>query len=224
MRGLYIATRATPGNCRNLHNETSAGMPNKVMRLRYLAAVVVIAVTGIGVATAQGQRGETYAAATLGQDGELHITTANRREVVVAKSGDTRSVETQPAYFENPVLSNDRRAVGARVFYPNCCTSYEIPLTLVVYADGRTHRFTGSDLPIFLWHFADDGSMVAFGQEPVHFGCSVHYELREIRSERLIDSADVPEPCGLEPSPQPVKVPAWVTRLEQSQREPSSGR
>jgi len=110
------------------------------------------------------------------------------------------------------------------VFYPNCCTSYEIPLTLVIYADGRTHRFTGSDLPIFLWHFADDGATVAFRQEPVHFGCSVHYELREIRSERLIESADVPEPCGQDPNPQPMKVPEWVSRLEQSEREASSGR
>jgi hypothetical protein len=194
------------------------------MAFRCIAAVVVIVATTVGVATAQEQRGESYAAATLGNDGELHITTTNRREIVVAKSGDTRSGETQPAYFEDPLLSNDRRAVGARIFYPNCCTSYEIPLTLVVHADGRTHRFTGRGLPIFLWHFADDGSTVAFRQEPVHFGCSAHYELREIRSERLVDSADVAEPCGQDPNPQPVRVPEWVNKLDQSQREVSSGR
>ncbi len=184
----------------------------------------MIAAGGVGVATALEQRGEVYEAATLGNDGDLHIMTTNGRQIVVAKSDDKRSVETQRAYFETPVLSRDRRAVGSRVFYPNCCTSYEIPLTLVVYADGRTHRFTGSDLPIFLWHFADDGTMVAFGQEPVHFGCSVHYELRDIRSERLADSADVPEPCGLDPNPQAVKVPEWVNKLEESQRGASNGR
>jgi hypothetical protein len=201
-------------------------MAMKVMPSRYFAVVVwtMIAAGQVDVATAQEQRGDVYAAATLGNDGDLHITTTNGREIVVAKSDDTRSVEAQQAYFEKPVLSNNRRAVGSRAFYPNCCTSYEIPLALVVYADGRTHRFTGSNLPIFLWHFADDGAMVAFGQEPVHFGCSVHYELREIRSERLIDSADVPQPCGQDTNPQPVKVPEWVTRLEQSQREGSSGR
>src|SRR5262245_35286172 len=196
------------------------------MPSRYFAAVgwIVIAAGGIDVVTAQQQREEIYATANVGTDGDLHITTTNGREIVVAKSDDSRSVETQQAYFEKPDLSNNQRAVGSRAFYRNCCTSYEIPLALVVYADGRTHRFRGSGLPIFLWHFADDGTMVAFGQEPVHFGCSVHYELREIRSERLIDSADVPEPCGLDPNPPPVKVPEWVTRLDQFQREASSGR
>ena len=188
------------------------------------AVVVVIAAGRVGGAMAQPQRAEVYAAATLGNDGNLHIMTTNGRAIVVAKPDDQRSVETQKAYFEKPVVSKNQRAVGSRVFYPNCCTSYEIPLTLVVYADGRTHRFTGSDLPVFLWHFADDGATVAFSQEPVHFGCSIHYELREIRSERLVDSADVPEPCGQDPTPQPVKVPEWVNRLEQSQRDASSGR
>jgi hypothetical protein len=120
------------------------------MPSRYFAAVVMIVAGSVGVATAQEQRAEVYAAATLGNDGDLHIMTTNGREIVVAKSDDKRSVETQQVYFEKPVLSNDRRAVGSRAFYPNCCTSYEIPLALVVYADGRTHRFTGSDLPIFL--------------------------------------------------------------------------
>jgi hypothetical protein len=199
-------------------------MTTKVLPSRCFAMLLMIAAGHVAVATAQGRQGEAYTAATVGNDGDLHITTTNGREIVVAKSEDQRSVEAQQAYFEKPVLSNDRRAVGSRAFYRNCCTSYEIPLALVVYADGRTHRFTGRDLPIFLWHFADDGAMVAFGQEPVHFGCSVHYELREIRSERLIDSADVPEPCGQDPNPQPVKVPEWVNRLEQSQRDASNRR
>jgi hypothetical protein len=199
-------------------------MTLKVMPSRYIAMVVMIAAGSVGAARAQEQRGEVYAAATVGNDGDLHLMTTNGREIVVAKSEDKRAVDTQQAYFEQPVLSNDRRAVGSRAFYRNCCTSYEIPLVLVVYADGRTHRFTGSGLPIFLWHFADDGASIAFGQEPVHFGCSVHYELREIRTERLIDSVDVPEPCGLEPNPQPVKVPEWVNKLEQSERNASNGR
>jgi hypothetical protein len=201
-----------------------ATMTTKVMPSRSFAVVVLIAASSVGVGTAQEQRGELYTAATLGSDGDLHITTTNGREIVVPKSDDNRPVETQQAYFEKPELSINQRAVGSRAFYRNCCTSYEIPLALVVYADGRTHRFTGSGLPIFLWHFADAGTLIAFGQEPVHFGCSVHYELREIRSERLVDSADVPEPCGQDPNPQPVKVPDWVNKLEQSQRNASNGR
>lgn len=59
----------------------------------------------------------------------------------------------------------------------------------------------------------DGGARVAYGQAPAHFGCSTHYELRAVESERLIDAVDVPEPCGENPQPKPVKVPAWVAEL-----------
>jgi hypothetical protein len=87
-------------------------------------------------------------------------------------------------------------------------------LQLVVYANGKVHRFTGIGLPIFRWHFADGGTRVAFGQEPVHFSCSTHYELRDIKSEQLIASADIPEPCGEAPVPRVVRIPQWVADLK----------
>jgi hypothetical protein len=152
------------------------------------------------------RRGETYQAVAIDARGNLVITTSDRRTVVVPKEAEQTS-------FEAPLLSSNRTAVGTTAKFPNCCTSYDIPMKLVVYANGRTHRFTGIGLPIFQWHFADGGTRVAFGQEPVHFGCSIHYELRDIESERLIESADVPEPCGLNPNPTVEKVPDWVSDL-----------
>jgi hypothetical protein len=62
------------------------------------------------------------------------------------------------------------------------------------------------------------GMRVAFGQEPVHFGCSIHYEFKDVQSERLIDSADVPEPCGQIPNPPAVKIPKWVAELNAEKR------
>jgi hypothetical protein len=82
----------------------------------------------------------------------------------------------------------------------------------------KVHRFAGTGLPIFQWHFDDDGTRVAFGQEPVHFGCSIHYELRDIESEHLIDSVDIPEACRQVPNPQAVKIPKWVTDLNAKKR------
>jgi hypothetical protein len=95
----------------------------------------------------------------------------------------------------------------------NCCTSYDVPLRLVVYAEGKVHRFTGVNLPIFGWAFADGGTRVAYGQEPVHFGCTTHYELRHIESERLIEAVDIPQPCGQIPDPGVVTIPPWVADL-----------
>jgi len=149
---------------------------------------------------------ETYESAVIDRKGNLRITTSDRRTIVVPKKGEQSS-------FRKPVLSADRTAVGAQADYPNCCTSYDIPLQLVVYADGTVHRFTGIGLPIFQWHFADGGSRVAFGQETVHFGCSVHYELRDIQSEQRLDSADVPQPCGGGSGPPKTTIPRWVKAL-----------
>ena len=155
--------------------------------------------------TAAG-RVETYESATIDANGGLRIITADRRTIVVPREGEQST-------FRDPIVSPDRTAVGAQADYPNCCTSYDMPLQLVVYANGNAHRFAGIGLPIFLWHFADRGTRVAYGQSTVHFSCSVHYELRDIQSERLIQSADVPESCGQIPDPPPAKVPDWVSEL-----------
>ena len=156
-------------------------------------------------------RDETYESAAVDANGRLVIITSDQRTIVVAKDGEQSS-------FAEPIVSSARTAVGAQAQFPNCCTSYDIPLQLVIYASGKIHRFTGIELPIFKWHFADGGTRVAYGQEPVHFGCSIHYELREIRSERLIDSADIPEPCGQIPNPPAVKIPKWVADLNSDRR------
>ena len=151
-------------------------------------------------------RAETYRSATIDVNGNLAILGSNGATVLVRKEGEQTS-------FSSPVLSSTQIAVGAQAMFPNCCTSYDIPLQLVVYAAGKVHRFKGIGLPIFQWGFADGGTRVAYGQEPVHSGCETHYELRDIDSERLVDSVDVPQSCGLVPDPEPVKIPQWVADL-----------
>lgn len=156
---------------------------------------------------------ETYRSAEVDSFGRLDIRTADNRHVVVGKVKDQTT-------FEQPVISASRTAVGATADFPNCCTSYDIPLQLVVYSAGRLHRFTGVGLPIFDWGFAAEGTRVAYGQQTVHFACSIHYELRDIRSERLIDSTDVPEACGQEPNPDMnVRIPEWVARLRSRKKD-----
>ena len=149
---------------------------------------------------------ETYQSAAIDADGNLAIVTTTDQRVIVRKEGDQKS-------FSAPVISADRTAVAAQSLVGNCCTSYDIPVQVVVYARGKVHRFTGAGMTIFKWGFADGGARIAYGQEPVHFGCGIHYELREIESERLIESIDVPEPCGQIPNPKPVPIPDWVAKL-----------
>jgi len=159
------------------------------------------------VLTVAATRAATYTSAAVDTQGRLVIHTSAHRTIVVPKSGDQTT-------FADPIMSSDGLAVGAQADFPNCCTSYDIPLELVIYSKGKVHRFRGVGLPIFDWQFAGSGARVAYGQQTVHFTCSVHYELRDVLSERLLDSADVPEPCGENPHPDMnVRMPEWVVRL-----------
>jgi hypothetical protein len=155
---------------------------------------------------------ETYESADIDADGSLRIVTTDRRTVIVPMGGSLKgraSLGRQTAFGE-PVVSDDHHAVGAQAMFANCCTSYVIPLQLVIRSGGKTHRFDGG-LAIFDWHFADEGRRVVFSQQTVHFACSVHWELRDIASERLLAAADIPEACGQIPDPPKVEVPKWVT-------------
>jgi hypothetical protein len=163
------------------------------------------------VQDAPAQRPETYESAAIDANGNLSITTSDFRLITVLREGKQSS-------FRAPIVSRDRTSVGALAEYPNCCTSYDIPLQLVVYSNGRTHRFKGIELAMFEWHFADGGSRVAYGQQTVHLGCDVQYELRDVESERLIDSARVPVPCGQHPDPLPTAIPPWVKALNTTSR------
>jgi len=155
---------------------------------------------------------QTYQSVDIDADGNLRIVTSEQRTIIVPKGGSPKAGEAvgKQTEFEKPVLSDDHHAVGAQALFGNCCTSYDIPLQLVIYSNGKTHRFEGG-LAIFDWHFADGGRRVVFSQQTVHFTCSVHWELRDIASERLLDTADIPEACGQTPDPPKVKVPKWVT-------------
>ena len=78
--------------------------------------------------------------------------------------------------------------------FENCCTSCDIPLQLVIYSSGKTHRFEGG-LPMFEWHFADSGPCVVFSQQTVHSACACIGKCETWRaSERAAPGqVDIPE-------------------------------
>jgi len=155
---------------------------------------------------------ERYESAEIDAEGNLSILTSGQKTILVRKGGSPKAAESLGAQtaFGKPVLSDDRRAVGAEAMFANCCTSYDVPLQLVIHSAGVTHRFEGG-LAIFDWHFADGGRRVVFSQQTVHSACSVHWELRDVASERLLATADIPEVCGPNPTPPKVEMPKWVT-------------
>jgi hypothetical protein len=155
---------------------------------------------------------ETYESTAIDGDGNLQIVTADHKTITVRKGGYARAGETfgTQTAFQAPVISRDGRAVGAQAMFGNCCTSYDVPLQLAIRAAGKIHRFEGG-LAIFDWHFVDGGKRVAYSQQIVHFACSVHWELRDIATERLLASSNIPAPCGQIPEPPKVNIPKWVS-------------
>jgi hypothetical protein len=184
----------------------------KIVFVVFVSAAITVGAAAQAPRQAPTASTETYESADIDGDGNLRILTSEQKTIVVPKGGSPKAGESfgKQTAFGKPVLSDDRRAIGAQAMFGNCCTSYDIPLQLVIHSGGKTHRFDGG-LAIFDWHFADGGRRVVFSQQTVHFACSVHWELRDIASEQLLATADIPEVCGQIPDPPKVEVPKWVT-------------
>ena len=137
---------------------------------------------------------ETYIEATIDKDGQLHIITADHRDIMPQK-------DSEQVGFDKPAISEDKTTVGWLALYPNCCTSYPIPLALVIYRNGQVVHTFGEHFPVWEWRFEADGTQVAFAQETVHGHLGVHFELRDIESGRVIAAHDGdPEP----------NAPQWI--------------
>jgi hypothetical protein len=134
------------------------------------------------------------AGALGGEDaGRLYLETTDGRTIRPAK--DSAQVS-----FGAPLISPDGGAVGWLAFYPNCCTSYPIPLKLFILRAGRKATVIEPGLPIWQWRFHEDGRRVVLRMETVHGGLGKRLELRDARTGRLVEA--------WEPGSDP--VPAWV--------------
>ena len=126
---------------------------------------------------------EIYVGVSIDAQGQLHIATADRRDVTPARAVDQVG-------FDKPAISADGTTVGWLALYPNCCTSYPIPLALVIYRDGKVRHTFGERFPVWNWRFEANGKQVAFAQETVHGHLGVHFELRDVDTGQLIAAHD----------------------------------
>jgi len=129
-----------------------------------------------------------YIEATVDTAGQLHIVTADQRDIIPER-------ENEQVGFDQPAISEDHTTVGWLALYPHCCTSYPIPLALVIYRNGHVVHTFGEHFPVWKWRFEAHGTQVAFAQETVHGHFGVHYELRDLVSGQVIAAHDGdPEP------------------------------
>ncbi len=113
--------------------------------------------------------------------------------------------------FQQPRISHDGRYVGWLAMHPNCCTSYPIPLRLVVMDDSQhLHSFTGIKMAVFEWCFLPKQNAVAYTQTVLHGSDFQHFEMRSIADERLLAEYEYPgddEDGNIRARQQ---APAWV--------------
>ena len=164
--------------------------PFIAMRRAWLALV-------IACASSSGE--QTYRRVTV-EDGQLNIVMAGGREIPAAR-------DSGQVAFDQVAIAPDQHSVGWLALYPNCCTTYPIPLKLVVLTDGKERTFSGNDLPVWRWAFSADGKRIAFRQSPVHGPAPVHYELWDIRNRHRMASFDT----QTDTSPA---VPTWARALQ----------
>jgi hypothetical protein len=143
------------------------------------AAVAASLLATLSATTAAEAAGRRYVSASVDGSGNLRIVDSGKRATLVKKERDQVG-------FDQIRIAKGGRAIGWLALFPNCCTSYPIPLALVVESGGRRHRFTGIGVPVFQWRFMNGGSRVAFQQETVHGGFSIHYEMRDVGSGRRL--------------------------------------
>jgi len=118
---------------------------------------------------------EMYIEATVDKEGQLHIVTADHRDIMPEK-------ENEQDGFDTPAISEDHTTVGWLALYPHCCTSYPMPLALVIYSNGTVVHTFGARFPVWQWRFETHGTQGAFAQETVHGHRGVHVELRDMTS------------------------------------------
>jgi len=113
--------------------------------------------------------------------GRVHVADSLGKEVVVPLDKDQVNCSSVK-------IADDRHTVGWLAEYPSCCTSYPLPLTLVIYRGGKIIRRIALSQSIWDWRFVDGGTQVALWIGPTHGDFIPLFELHDVRSRKLISS------------------------------------
>jgi len=170
--------------------------------------MLIARILAMMIACASSVDAQTFARAMLDSSAGLRITTSTGQTIVPEK-------DSGQVGFAAPAISADHRRVGWLALYPNCCTSYPIPLKLVVRTAGKERVIDGAALPVWRWVFVDGGRRVAIRQTPVHGDAPAHYELRDADSGKLVEAYDALWGAPAD-SIKSRHVPRWVRIVDEA--------
>ena len=115
-------------------------------------------VLAITLFIAHAASGQTVARAYADNDGKAHVAFAN---------GVDKIIKPQPEQVgcADVSVADDGRTVGWSVLVQNCCTSYPISTSIVVYKDGHQHVITTRQM-IWKWRFIERAAKSPFCPAP----------------------------------------------------------
>lgn len=158
--------------------------PHQIMWNLYLAMFVAL---GLGC---RAPADVVYQRVEVDSTGVLRIVLANNSVI-------TREKERSQVGFEQVAVSSNHQVVGWVALYPNCCTSYPVPNKLILLQATGERTDIAPDLPIWKWGFAPGGKHVVLRLAPVHGVAPTTYELREMKSGRVVKTIEAQLTRGL---------------------------
>jgi len=112
----------------------------------------------------------------------------------------------------DPKLADDKQTLGWTVNSENCCTSYSVPLGLVIYKSGKIIRHIDGPPMVWNWMFVDKGKRVAVVWGTVHFAETIDYKLYDVKTGHTISEVYSDEKTLL----LRANAPKWAKQLEQN--------
>jgi len=125
--------------------------------------------------------------------------------------------------IKRTAVSADGKRVGWLVDMPNCCTSYAIPMLLVIFSDGEIEQVFSEGQAIFDWAFVRKGSAVSYYTEVLHGSDFKSFFLRDTRNGAVLATYNYPD-SGFQQDENPARsaaiaaAPTWVRASGSSDR------
>src|SRR6266481_1443746 len=133
----------------------------------------------------------------LDTEGKVQIQYGDGKKYIAPK-------EDQQKENNVPVIAPDRQTVAWTVNFENCCTSYNIPLTLVVFRSGKIIQRIKPGLMIANWMFVDNGRRIGIYSNTVHGDFGPTYDLYDTTSGKRLKQIR---------GPLDEKSPLWAKQL-----------
>jgi hypothetical protein len=153
--------------------------------LPLLLALSLIILSNPQLGLAQSNTANSIGRAYVDSDGGVQIVDGKGKNIKPLK-------EKGQVSCDSVSVAEDKETVGWLAQFPNCCTSYPIGLTLVIWRSGKIIQRLGNGMVIARWHFVAGGKQAAFYANTVHGDLAPHYELRDLQTGRQLDKWDGP--------------------------------